>query len=122
MDMMDKVSKQYRDVFYIIFRILVGVLFFMHGYSKFAGGMAAGLFLVAAIVELVVGAALILGFFVRWASFFGAGQMLIAYVMVHAPKGLSPLDNGGELAVIYFAAFCVAFIYGNGKWGLQKSG
>ena len=51
----DKCVTKYGDYLYVVFRALIGVLFFMHGWSKFAGGMATGLFLVAAIVEVVAG-------------------------------------------------------------------
>ena len=121
MDFVDKLAKNYKDVFYLIFRVVIGILFFMHGYNKFANGMPTTLFLVAGVVELAVGALLVLGLLVRWASFLGAGQMLIAYIIMHVPKGMNPMGNGGELALLFFAAFCVSFIMGNGKWSLQKS-
>jgi putative oxidoreductase len=33
--------------------------------------------------------------------------MAVAYFMVHAPRALFPIQNGGELAVLY----CFAFLY-----------
>ena len=123
MDFMDKLAKDYKDVFYLIFRLIVGVLFFVHGLTKFTGGLTSQpLMLVAAIIEILVGAMLVLGLWIRWASFFGAGMMLVAYFMVHASIGpwWNPLANSGELALIYFAAFCCSFVIGNGKWSLLK--
>ncbi|MBS3176961.1 DoxX family protein [Candidatus Woesearchaeota archaeon] len=121
MDIMDKWATAWKNVFYLIFRVLIGVMFFAHGYGKVVPNFdPASMIGIAGIIEVVVGAMLVVGLFVRWASFFGAGQMLVAYFMVHAPQGWNPLVNKGELALLYFAAFCVAFILGNGKWNLQS--
>jgi putative oxidoreductase len=106
---------------YLIFRVLFGLLFFMHGYAKFAGGTPEGKMLLAAVIEVVVGAAVFLGFFTRLAATLGALLMAVAYFTVHAGQGLSPLANGGELAVLYFAGFLAMTLYGNGKYSLEQS-
>ncbi len=117
----DKCVQKYGDYLYVLFRALIGLLFFMHGWGKFAAGMAQGLMLVAAIVEVVAGVGIFLGVFTRLLSTLGAIQMVVAYFMVHAKQGLNPLANGGELAVLFFAAFLVLIVYGNKKWSVEKA-
>ncbi len=97
---------KYHDYAYVVFRVLIGVMFFLHGSQKFGlfGGNAAAVFSSlmswAGAIELVVGIAVVLGCYILWAALLGAAQMLIAYVMVHAPRGLNPLVNQGELALL----------------------
>lgn len=111
---------------YAIFRIMVGLLFFMHGLQKLfgIGGDSVPLMTLvglAGIIELVGGLMLALGFFTRWAALVCAVQMMVAYVMFHAPSGLSPLANKGELALLYFAAFLVLLGKGAGEWSIDKA-
>lgn len=107
--------------FYLVFRLLVGLLFFLHGWTKFVGGTTPkGLFLVAGIVELAAGAGVFLGFFVRGLALLGAIQMAVAYFMVHLGQGLNPLANQGEPAVLFFAAFLVLIVYGAQKLCLEQ--
>ena len=59
--------------------------------------------------------------FTRLAAAVSAIEMVIAYFKVHAPNGLIPLVNQGELALLYFVAFLVLMVYGAGKWSLEKA-
>lgn len=106
---------------YLVFRLLIGLLFFMHGWMKFSGEQGPeGLFLAAGVIELVVGAGVILGLFTRGLALVGAIQMAVAFFLVHAKNGLNPLVNQGELAVLFFAAFLVLVVYGAQKWCLEQ--
>jgi putative oxidoreductase len=107
---------------YLLFRLLVGLMFFLHGWGKlFVKGNALGSLMgVAGLIEILVGLGVFFGFFTRLAAVGGAGLMIVAYFKAHAGNGLSPLANGGELAVMYFAAFLVLFAYGAGKMCLEK--
>jgi putative oxidoreductase len=75
----------------------------------------------AGFIELIGGALLILGLFTQPAAFILAGEMAVAYFMVHAPKGFFPLVNGGTLAI----AYCFACLYlataGAGPWSLDAA-
>lgn len=118
--------KKWSSSLHLVFRVVLGVLFFEHGAQKVLGWFGGSvmeltsLFGVAGILELVVGAALVLGVFVRLAALIGAIEMVVAYVVVHLPQGLNPLQNGGELAVLYFVAFLVLLVHGAGMWNLEK--
>ncbi len=109
---------------YVLFRVLVGLMFFMHGWGKLFGEKAmplASLMGVAGVIEIAVGIAVVFGLFVRLFAALGAIQMIVAFVKVHAPQGLNPLANGGELAVLYFTAFLVLFAYGAGRLALEQA-
>ncbi len=116
--------EKYGDYHYFLFRILVGVMFFLHGYGKLFGakaGPVASLMGVAGVVELLAGLGILVGFWTRLGALGGAITMIVAYFKVHLPTGFNPLANGGELAVLYFAAFLVLMVYGSRKWSLEKS-
>lgn len=73
----------------------------------------------AGALELVGGILLLVGLFTRLAAFVLSGTMAAAYFIAHSSHGFFPIDNGGELAVLY----CFAFLYlssaGPGKWALD---
>ena len=121
-----------KDYFYFVFRVFIGLLFLQHGLQKLFGafGGVAGngqpvelfsLFGLAGLIEFVAGIAIAVGLFTRLAAFISAIEMLVAYFMVHAPNGLIPLVNQGELALLYFAAFAAITAFGAGKWSLEKA-
>jgi putative oxidoreductase len=111
-----------------IFRIVLALLFLSHGLVKlfgFPAGAAPGqvpllsLFGLAAVLELVGGLALLVGVFTRPIAFVLAGEMAVAYFMVHAPQGFFPVLNGGELAIIYCFAFLFLAAAGAGPWSID---
>ena len=119
--------KKHSDKLYFLFRVLVGFLFFQHGAQKLFGWFSSkgavqlvSLMGLAGVIEFAVGILVLLGLFTRIASVFGAITMFVAYFMVHASKAIAPLANGGELAVLYFAAFLVLIINGSKKWALES--
>jgi len=111
-----------------VLRIVVALLFIAHGVVKLFGfptGAQPGqvplisLFGLAATLELVGGAANLLGIFTRPVAFLLSGEMAVAYFMIHAPQSFFPVLNGGELAILY----CFAFLYfaaaGAGPWSID---
>ena len=114
---------KYGKYHYFVFRIVVGLMFLLHGYGKLWGPKAAqlaSLMGIAGVVEFTAGLGILLGFWTRLAATGGAITMLVALFKVHFPQGIIPLANGGELAVLYLLSFLVLTIYGNGKWNLEK--
>ena len=101
-----------------VFRIGVAALFLMHGLQKLFGLFGgkpvalASLLGVAGVLELVGGILLMLGLWTRPVAAVLALEMLSAFVMVHAPRGAVPMQNGGELPLLYALAF--VFLAGNG--------
>src|SRR5262249_62418576 len=72
------------------------------------------------LLELVGGLLLALGLLTRSVAFVLAGNMAVAYFMVHAPRGFFPLLNGGELAIVYCFAFLYFWVAGGGEWSLDR--
>lgn len=113
-----------------VFRILIGVLFAIHGTSKLIGWPDTGKGAVpvgtwpywwAGILEVTVGVLLALGLFARPVALLGAGVMTFAYFTEHQPKGLLPIQNGGELAVLYLLAFLLIAFAGAGAFAVGRS-
>lgn len=121
--MFKKFVKKNADYFYFVFRILIGLMFFLHGFAKVQSGVFSGpsvLMVAASSIELVAGLFIIFGLFIRYTAFVGAIEMAVAYFMAHFPNGLSPLANRGEAALLFFAAFLVLIAYGGRKWALDN--
>ena len=113
-----------------ILRMMVGLLYMEHGLAKVLGfplqpnhapyalfTLNPGL---QGLLELVGGLLLALGLFTRCVAFVLAGNMAVAYFMVHAPRSFFPLLNGGELAIVYCFVFLYFWIAGGGEWGLDR--
>ena len=114
-----------------LLRIVAGFLFSLHGCQKILGllgGMGGSgakaqmftLFWFAGVIELAGGLLILLGLFTRPVALVAAGQMAVAYFMVHAPKRFWPILNGGELAVLYCFLFLYLFTAGPGPWSLDS--
>ena len=70
----------------------------------------------AGVIELAGGLMIAVGMFTSLIAFICSGEIAAAYFKSHAPKAFLPIQNGGELAVL----FCFLFLYiaarGTGKW------
>lgn len=112
---------------YALMRIVAGFLFMWHGSQKlfdFPAGMPAGvpLFIlyVAGPIELVGGILVMIGLFTHWAAFISCGQMACAYWIGHGTKALLPIQNQGELAVLYCFIFLFVATQGGGIWSVDS--
>jgi putative oxidoreductase len=111
---------------YTLLRIVAGLLFACHGAQKLFGVLGGNRvpilseFGLAGVIEFAGGLMIAAGMFTSLVAFICSGEMAVAYFKAHAPKGLFPIQNGGELAVL----FCFLFLYiaarGTGKWGVSK--
>ena len=126
--MLNKYFKAHHDKLYVVFRVIVGLLFFVHGAQKLFGWFGSkgavqlmSMFGAAGVIETVAGLAIAVGLFTRLAALIGGLEMISAYFIAHYPKGILPYENGGELALLYLAAFLIVLINGNGKANLEKA-
>lgn len=112
-----------------ICRIVFGFLWALHGTAKLLGWPAStnGRIPVgtwpywwAGLIEITIGVLLMLGLFTVPAAILGSGTMAFAYFTEHQPKGLLPIQNGGELAVVYCFAFLLLAFVGPGAFALQR--
>jgi putative oxidoreductase len=125
---MERILGRFAPQFYALMRMTTGLLFACHGAQKLfgvLGGRQVAYFSqlgLAGVIELVGGLMIATGVFTGVAAFVASGEMAYAYFTVHAPKGLWPIRNGGEYALLY----CVLFLYiasrGTGIWGVHKGG
>lgn len=122
--MLAKIFKDKAEVMYLVFRVLVGAMFAMHGLQKFGllgGTMATDpIFIVGGLVEAVGGTVIALGLLTRLAALLSAVEMAVAYAMFHAPKAAIPIaQGGGETALLYLAAMLAILAYGPGKYSVE---
>lgn len=127
----EKCNKMFGEYKYVIFRLVIGFLFFSHGAQKvfgWFGGQAVGSIFswpigYAGIIELIVGLAVLFGLWSRLFAAIGFIEMVIAYLMVHLTKGGSfhPLQTGGEVALLFAVSFLVIVWIGNGKLSLERT-
>ena len=55
----------------------------------------------------------------RWAAFVCSGLMAFAYWMAHGMNALLPIQNQGELSVLYCFAFLYISARGSGMWSVD---
>jgi putative oxidoreductase len=111
---------------YALLRIVSGLLFACHGAQKLfgvLGGQQVPLMSqmgLAGAIELVGGLLIAVGFMTSIVAFIASGEMAVAYFQAHAPAGFWPIQNRGELAVLY----CFLFLYiasrGSGTLSVQR--
>ena len=118
---------RYSPYFYAVLRIVAGLMFALHGSQKllhWPPGKNAmpldTLMTVGGGIELVGGLLIALGLFASIAAFIAAGEMAVAYFMVHAPNAPLPIQNGGELAVLYCFIFLYIAAQGSGTWSVDS--
>jgi putative oxidoreductase len=106
-----------------VLRIGAGLLFMQHGLQKllgFFGGMGpnggsvalVSQFGLAGVIETFGGFLLVIGLFIRPVAAVAALEMLIAYFQVHFPRGGFPIENRGELPLLFMLIWL--FMAGNG--------
>lgn len=115
---MNEIASRFQPALLSLFRFITGLLLFQYGVAKLFKFPAVPYFAdippliwTAGAIELVLGAALMIGLFTRISAFVLAGEMAFAYFLGHmfktgAPVFL-PLLNGGTAAIL----FCFACLY-----------
>ena len=111
---------------YALLRIVAGCMFAVHGAQKLfgvLGGRQPELFTqlwFAGVIELVGGVLVAIGFLASPVAFICSGQMAVAYWQAHAPRGIWPIQNGGELAALYCFVFLYIAARGAGRWSVDR--
>ena len=112
-----------------VMRIVVGFLIIAHGAQKLFGflappGMPGPALLtqigIGGLLEFFGGGLLLIGLFTRPVAFILSGMMAVAYFQMHAPGGFWPLQNKGELAVLYCFVFLFISVAGGGEWSVDR--
>jgi putative oxidoreductase len=112
---------------------MAGFLFLEHGLQKVFGilggfqnhpGVTAPVmsrYGPAMLFETVGAALIIVGFMTRPVAVIIIAEMIVAYFLVHAPNGLFPIQNGGELALLDACVFMLLAVYGAGPFSVDES-
>lgn len=130
---MERILGKLAPYLYALLRIVAGLLFACHGAQKLFGVLGGvgdqpgatvtwwSLMGLAGFIELVGGLLIALGVLASYAAFIASGEMAFAYFMSHAPRGFWPIENGGELSVLYCFTFLYMAARGAGRWSLGGS-
>jgi putative oxidoreductase len=126
MPLMEKLLGPYRPYLYVLLRVIAGLAFAQHGAQKLFGVLGGkpmeltSQLGVAGVIEFLGGIMIAIGLFTSPVAFIASGEMAVAYFQAHAPRGFWPIQNGGELAVLY----CFIFLYfaaaGSGKLSIDS--
>ena len=119
-----------------LFRIVFGLLYTIHGAQKVlawpvgmptdsgeltgpAVPMGTWPYWWAGIIELVCGLLILTGLFTRIAAFIASGEMAVTYFTQHQPKAFLPIENHGELPVLFCFGFFLLVFAGGGSIALD---
>ncbi|NOT08127.1 MAG: DoxX family protein [Gemmatimonadales bacterium] len=115
-----------------LLRIAAGAAYFSHGAQKLFGWFGGfgpdhgkaelmSKFGAAGVIEVVLGACLILGLFTRAAAFLASGEMAVAYFAVHIPMSGQVWwwANGGEMVMLFSFIWLMIAANGGGPWSLD---
>ena len=109
-------------------RLVTAGLYLEHGTGKILGfpmtSMAFPrpwtLFWMAGLLELFGSLLLLVGLFTRPVAFLLAGEMAIAYWLIHAPQSPFPMVNSGEAAVLFCFIFLLFVATGPGTLSVDE--
>lgn len=123
---MELVSR-FRPEVQAVLRIAAGLMFMQHGAQKLFGWLGGrgpvelvsqrGL---AGVLEFFGGLLIVLGLLTAPVALVLFLEMVAAYFMAHAPQGGAPVENGGELALLYAFVFLFFAAAGPGAFALDR--
>ena len=125
----DRLQAEWAPRMLSVLRIVTALLFLAHGTQKILGfpvsEMAPDAFSlawIAGMLELVGGAALVVGLLTRPVAFVLSGLMAFAYFIAHAPRSFFPVLNDGDSAILFCFVFLYVMFAGPGPWSLDALG
>jgi putative oxidoreductase len=122
-----KILRRFEPYAYALLRIVAGLLFLFHGLQKLGvlGGQMvplASLIGLAAVIETVGGALIMVGLATTPMAFLCSGEMAYAYFTAHQPRGTWPIQNGGEPAALFAFIFLYISTRGGGMLSIDGGG
>lgn len=131
MSIFEPSSPQWTSRMLAIFRIVAGLMFLWAGSQKLFGwpkspveippfGLLSQLG-IGALMELIGGFLIVIGFLTRPVAFLLAGEMAVAYFQFHQPMGALPNTNQGIPAVLYCFLFLYLMVAGAGAWSVDEA-
>ena len=110
---------------FALLRITFGALFVFHGLQKLFGlygGIRVDVLSrlgAAGVIEVAGGVLIALGAWTVPVTIVAAGEMGVAYYLAHFAGAPWPIQNGGELAILYGAAFLYIATHGPGGFSVD---
>lgn len=115
-------------------RVVVGVVFMLHGWEKYSAGISKTTSWLESIgipyatlaapvlmgVELLGGALLVLGLATRFAALVLLAEMVVAFLTVHQDSGFAAAEGGYELVLVLAVALAGFALAGSGATGLDR--
>ncbi|MGB7256899.1 MAG: DoxX family protein [Pseudolabrys sp.] len=122
------------DFGYLVLRVVIGIILFVHGFGKLKTGVAGiaaymaknGLepgmaFAVAAMFLETVGAACVaIGLFTRFFAAALAIEMLTAFLVIHLPKGFAVGSGGYEYVLLIGVVLFSIALRGGGRYSVDQ--
>lgn len=127
---MDSLFKSLADPAWALLRIFAGAMFAMHGAQSLfdilgneRGVPPAGSQMwIGKGIEFTTGILVAVGCFTRPAAFLASGTMAVAFWQFHFAAGKPlPIQNGGEMAVLYCFIFLAIAGKGAGRFAMHRS-
>jgi putative oxidoreductase len=126
--MLDRILSPYAEFAYALLRVVAGLMFAFHGYQKLFGGetppVGSQMWL-GAVIELLGGLLIAVGLGTVYAAFLASGTMAVAYAQFHWKGALDanffPINNKGELALLYCLVFFYFAFRGSGRYSLDAA-
>lgn len=126
-------AAKWTDLALLFLRVTTGLVFFMHGWQKWQGGVDQTSAFLASLqfpapellaplliaVEIIGGAALVLGVYTRLAAKLTGIVAIVALLTVHVSKGFFIATGGYEFVLLILAACVVLLVFGGGTWSLD---
>ncbi len=123
-----------RDLALLVGRLGIGVIFLAHGWQKLTSGVGgvAAMFeqagvpapglsaVIAVVIELAGGAAMIIGLAVPVAGVLIALLMAGAFTFVHVSNGIFVSQGGFEFVLILGVTALLLAAFGSGRFGLDR--
>ncbi len=116
-----------RIITHTLLRMVTGLMFWQHGAQKLFGWLGGrrvedltSLMGLAGVLEFFGGLLIIIGLFTRPVAFILSGEMAVAYFMAHQPRGLWPIENRGEVVVLFSFIYLFFAAHGAGPYSLDR--
>jgi len=122
--------KPHLEKIYAVLRIVAGLLFMQHGLQKIVGlfggmppGVPAFITYGAGSIELIGGPLIALGLFTAPVAFIASGEMAFAFFLGHVARTqkIIPIENQGELPVLFCFVFLFFAARGSGIWSVDAA-
>ena len=122
-----------KPIGHTVFRVGAGLLFMEHGLQKLFGmlggfGGTPGVHApfmsqmgLAGVLECGGGLLIAVGLFTRPVAALLLGEMVVAFVQAHFPRGGWPIQNQGELALVYASIWVYFATHGPGPFSADAN-